>query len=103
MHHQLVFNGRRGHVLAFAGLEQVFDAARDVQQALVVNVPFVSGTQPAIGRHGRAGLLGLFVVTQHQRLTAHLDFAVVRRNAHLHAVVSRAHGALLWFAWLGDV
>ena len=98
MHDQFVFNGRRGHIFALAGFEQVFDTPGDAQVALGVKGTFVAGAQPSIGGEDLAGLLGLFVVAQHQRRAAHLDFASLRVDTVLHAGVGGAHRAFLVLA-----
>ena len=95
VHHQLVFDRRRRHIFAFAGLEQVLDAAGDAEKTLCVDLPLVTGVQPAVAGQGLARQLRRLVITQHQRRTAHLDLTGLGVDAGVDPFIARAHRALL--------
>ena len=102
----LTLNRRRRHVLALAGLEDVLHPAGDTQVAVAVQLPLVTGVQPAV-LQGLGGFLRVQVVAQHQRRAAKQNFAILG-NAHLkprHRPTNRAKAHLSWpvEAAIGDV
>ena len=100
---ELVFNRRGRHVFALVGLEQVFDAAGDLQVALGVHRAFVTGAQPAIQGQRFLAELRLLEVTQHQHVVLHLNLAVFGRQTALHTGEAQAHRAGAAFARQGRV
>mmetsp|Transcript_22407 Transcript_22407/g.88723 ORF Transcript_22407/g.88723 Transcript_22407/m.88723 type:complete len:622 (+) Transcript_22407:835-2700(+) len=98
VHAQAVLDGRRGDVFALARLEQVLHAAGDANAAVGVHAGLVAGAQPAVFGEAVARLLRRLEVAQHHGRAAHLQLAGGRFDAHLHALVGRAHGAALVLA-----
>jgi len=72
---QAVFNRRRGHVFAFAGLENFLEASGQAQATVRVLLALVTRAQEAICGERIRGFLRVLEVAQHGRATVYLHFA----------------------------
>src|SRR5690554_3746588 len=91
---QAVLDGRRRHVLALAGLEDLLDPPGQAQEALGILLALVPGAQEAVLGEGLGGHLRLAVVAEHDRLAADLHLAL-GTDAYLHARVAATDPARL--------
>ena len=96
---ELVLNRLRGNHLAGGGLDEVFLAVGNGEEAFVVQETHVAGVEPAVPQH-LAGFLFQLVVALHDVGPTSQDFAVVG-DLHLHAWNRFSHCAQLGRA--GDV
>lgn len=90
---ELVFDGCRRNVFAFAGLEQVFDPTGNAQKTLAVHDAFVTSAQPSVWGECSGRELGFAVVGLHQGRATHLDLTGGRVHACFNSVVGQADRA----------
>ena len=75
MRGQFALDGRRHHVLPFAGLELILQAAHDPELAAVFQVGDVAGAEEAVLRERLRGSLRVLVVAHHVHRAADQQFA----------------------------
>ena len=90
-------DGARAHVLAGACLEEFLDAAREVQEVLVVEESLVAGLEETIFGKRLLVCFGIVVVTDEHAFAPYPDFAVVA-NFYFEVGEGLADGACLGYA-----